>query len=220
MSKKTQTGIYVTPNKNRPNSNRTAGQQRIDISGAEFISIVAKNIVYLHPYNNPPKLDVILQDLHNRIHGDKEWVLMDFENFDELEKYIKDFLLSKKEFCDYNISKKLWDEGVRDCEDPRNAGMMFSDRYSGPTKEENFIDLDACIRNIAMDVKRTVENSRDCFLCKYSVKYGSTEPSASDRCKKCKCNPKYRCNFEWHENALKPRENHDGGLDSNDNKMD
>ena len=112
---------------------------------------------------------------------------------------------NKKEIYDGDILK---DEGVKDADDERNSGIIFVSRYTVETQDNrytDFVDLDACVRNIVRQIDIIEQMDEDCFLCKYAKEFGSMEPSDSEVCKNCLCNPKIKYNRETHPMALKPK---------------
>ena len=68
----------------------------------------------------------------------------------------------------------------------------------------DFIDLDACVQNITHELDLDEQNDEDCFLCKYAEKYQSMNPSDSETCRTCTCNPNYRFRREPHPMSLIP----------------
>lgn len=190
--------------------------EKIRLSYRKIIAGVTGTIYEMHPYHMPENIDKIVAKLNEWYENTPDctgkvnstFKLFEWESFSDFEKWLKDFLMNIKEFRDLNISRKLKDQGVTDCEDERNQGMYFTSRYDVDTKDSrygDFIDLDACIRNIIISIDHEQQMSDDCFLCTYAKEYGSVEPSDDERCKNCICNPKIRYNRETHHMALKPK---------------
>ena len=181
------------------------------ISNKELIGCVAGIIYRMHPYHNPDNLNVIIDQIEKYFNSvDKNnntLKLIDFKDWNEFEKWIKEFLMNIKEFRQLNISKKLKDAGVDDIDDDRNKGIVFIDRHTCKTidsRYSDFIDLDACIQNIVHELSVLDESSEDCFLCNYAKEYGSMEPGDHARCKTCSCNPEIKFNRVPHPMSLKP----------------
>lgn len=181
----------------------------IRISNRKIISSVAGVIYEMHPYHLPEDFNVIINKFEEYFHSIKEdtFVLCEFENKKALYKWLKEFLMDIEEFKNLNISRKLKDEGVKDTNDMRNSGIYFTSRYDKTeldTRYNDFIDLDACIRNIYNEILIKESLDHDCFLCEHAEYYGSCNPSPSKICEICINNPKYTDNHKPHPMSLKP----------------
>ena len=187
---------------------------KIRISNKEIIGSVAGNIYRMHPYHMPEGIDKIMGYLNKIIDEtpdcsgtvDNTFKLFEFDNFKEFKNWLKEILEQIPEYHELNVSRKLKEQGVK-ADDPENSGFAFTSRYdtSGlATRYTDFIDLDALIGNICVEIDRLQQMGEDCFLCKYAKKYGSMEPG-DERCVNCICNPKIRYYRETHPMALKPK---------------
>lgn len=183
------------------------------ISNGTIIKYISGTIYEMHPYHKPENIDKIIEKLleyfknYNKNKNDTI-VLLEFNDYDDFYKWLKEFLLNIKEFRQLNISKKLKDAGVDDVDDERNSGIIFIDRYTKKTYDSrynDFVDLDACIRNIYNGIIVEKEYDEDCFLCNYSKEYGSLEPGEHERCKTCICNPIIKFNRIPHPMSIKPQ---------------
>lgn len=188
--------------------------ENIRINNKEIIKSVAGVIYQMHPYHLPEGIDKIMSHLVKTIdempdiHGDVDstFKLFRFEDYNELEKWLKNILEQVPEYYELNVSRKLKDKNIK-AGDAENQGFMFTSRYDSSvlsTRYNDFIDLDALIRNIIIDIRITREYSDDCFLCKHAKEYGSMEPG-NEVCNICLCNPKFRYKREPHPMSLKPR---------------
>lgn len=184
------------------------------ISNRTIIGCVTGVIYEMHPYHQPDNLNIIVDEFekyfdnidNGRGKNDK-FKLLDFKDWKEFNKWLKEFLMNIKEFRQLNISKKLKDAGVQDIDDDRNKGIKIVDRHTIETKDSrysDFIDLDACIQNICIQIQILKEYDEDCFLCNYAKEYGSMEPGDHAACKSCVCNPNIRFNRIPHPMSLKP----------------
>lgn len=159
----------------------------------------------MHPYNKPENIDKIIDAINDLFieYGDN-YIFVDFKEF--IEK-LKSKLFDTLEFRQLNISKALKDAGVKDTNDERNKGIMFTSRYTNTNTDDfrynDFIDLDACISNIRYYLK-CLTDMDDCFLCKYAKEYGSTKPG-DNICKTCINNPNFANRRISHPMALKPK---------------
>lgn len=190
--------------------------EKVRISNKKLIGGIVGVIYEMHPYHNPEGINNIVETLNKWCDETKDcsgrtndsWKLFEWDSWNDFEKWLKEFLYNILEFRQLNISKALKDKGVKDVDDERNKGFKFTDRYTRETQDDryyDFIDLDACIRNIINNIDIRQQMDEDCFLCKYAKEYGSTTPSNDDRCNTCICNPKIRYNRETHPMALKPK---------------
>lgn len=189
--------------------------EKFRVSNSTLIEAFTGVIYRMHPYNKPENFDKIIDALLKYLDSKAEthngrkltFILLEYESINDFEKKLREFLFGIKEFRQLNISKKLKDAGVEDINDDRNKGIKFSDKHSIETEDErytDFIDLDACVQNIALAVNRIIQFNEDCFLCKYAKEYGSMKPG-DPRCDTCICNPNVKYKRETHPMALKPR---------------
>ena len=187
----------------------------IKISNKEIIGAVAGNIYSMHPYHMPEGIDKIIGHLVKTLdetpdcygHIKERFKIFEFNDFKDFEKWIQHILEQVPEYHELNVSRYLKEKGIK-ADDNENSGFKFVSRYTEETLDDrytDFIDLDALIRNISLDIDRLQQMNEDCFLCKYAKEYGSMEPSDSDKCKKCMCNPNIRYERETHPMALKPK---------------
>ena len=185
------------------------------ISNKDVINGVSGVLYEMHPYHNPEGLDVIIEaiqawfkehDPHAR-NEKATYHSVRFTDGDEFYKMLKELLMGIKEFTNYNISRKLKDQGVKDYNEPRNQGFRAVDRYTVETDDSrysDFIDLDAAIRNIYSQIINLKMLGDDCFLCKYAKEYGSMEPG-DEICNTCLCNRNIKYNRVSHPMSLKPK---------------
>lgn len=183
------------------------------ISKNRVIGAVADIIYQMHPYNEPEGINIIINKINEHYANlddgkGKNFTnkFIDYKDYEDFENKLKKLLFSIDEFTQLNISKYLKDNGVKDYKDQRNKGIKIVDRYSAETIDTryyDFIDLDACLRNIILKIITDIEYNDDCFLCKYAKEYGSMEPGY-DICLTCICNPKITYKREPHPMSLKP----------------
>lgn len=187
----------------------------ISISKRRLIKCCIGVIYEMAPNNNPRNIDKIREYIVNYCNNNN---IKDYstriEN-NKLSKFIKDMLFGCVEFTQLNISQDKWDKGMRDPFCKENSGFSFTavghDKDGVPSKiiqskdYFDFIDLDACVRNITHEIDLDEQNSEDCFLCKYAKEYQSMEPSDSETCRTCTLNPNYRFKREPHPMSLVPR---------------
>ena len=188
----------------------------IRITNKEIIFGITGTIYEMHPYHSPEGIDKIMEAVNKWLDEKVDvsgeiyttFKIFSYDNFNTFEKELRTILMGILEFRQLNISRKLKDAGVNDINDERNNGIVFSSRYDSDTKDKrysDFIDLDACIRNICTVIDRTNMNNQDCFLCKYAKEYGSMKPSDCEQCETCFLNPSYTFNHECHPMSIKPK---------------
>lgn len=137
---------------------------------------------------------------------DSTFKIFEFNNFKDFENWLKNILEQVREYHELNVSRKLKEQGIK-AGDPENSGIMFISRYDSSNlakRYTDFIDLDALIGNISVEINNQQQIDDDCFLCKYAKEYGSIEPG-DERCVNCICNPKIKYYRETHPMALKPK---------------
>ena len=184
------------------------------ISNKDVLNSSIGVIYEMHPYHKPENINDIVDGIEKTFTDrvtDKEKThtlkLLRFDNEEEFYQFLKELLLGIKAFEQLNISRKLKELGVVDAKDERNQGYAFTDRYTVETDDKrysDFVDLDACIRNIYSQILNLRELREDCFLCKYAKEYGSMEPG-DERCNNCLCNQKIKCLHEPHPMSIKPK---------------
>lgn len=179
----------------------------ISISNRNFIQAIAGTIYAMHPYHLPEDMDVIMKQVRDKLDAmpdcnntiDDTFKLFRFTDWKDIHTFVKD-LVYCKEFEALNESRKSKDGKGKD------PDIVFTSRYDSSkleTRYTDFIDLDACTRNITNCVINMAEES-DCFLCLYAKCYGSTQHSDSEICNKCTVNPNFSNNYKIHPLALKP----------------
>ena len=177
------------------------------ISNRNFIQAIAGTIYAMHPYHLPEDMDIIMKQVRDKLDAmpdcnnviDDTFKLFRFTDWKDVHKFIKD-LVYCKEFEVLNESRKSKDGKGKD------PDIVFTSRYDSSklkTRYTDFIDLDACTRNITNYVISLAEES-DCFLCLHAKCYSSTEHSNSEICSKCINNSDFRNNYEIHPMAIKP----------------
>lgn len=188
--------------------------ENIRINNKEIIKSVAGVIYQMHPYHLPEGIDKIMSHLVKTIDEmpdsdgdvDSTFKLFRFEDYKELETWLKNILEQVPEYHELNVSRKLKDKNVK-AGDAENQGIIFTSRYDScrlSKRYNDFIDLAALIRNIITDIQITRESGDDCFLCKHAKEYGSMEPG-NEICNTCLCNRKFSYKREPHPMSLKPR---------------
>jgi hypothetical protein len=108
---------------------------------------LAKWVVQQHPYGTATLVDSANEKLRESA---KEWgwddvggLLMRKYTYKELEGFLHHVLYKSKEAKVWNTPKSR-----------HSNGYVFSSRYDGPKAEDDFIDVDALLRNVALHTIR------------------------------------------------------------------
>ena len=131
-------------------------EKKFLVSKQQILSEVARNAVASSPYHRPDNLEVVLDKLNE---GLREWSR---KNCGETDWYkgllgYKEFTYKKlKNFLEEELKKipefLLWNER----KNGNQAPFRFTSRYSkDDNPDDDFIDLDALIRNVANDIIRS-----------------------------------------------------------------
>ena len=108
----------------------------------------------------------------------------------DLYYFLKDLLNSINEFIDLKLSKNEYEAGIL-VDDESRAEFQFSDLYSKIAWENDFVDLDAFIRNLNCAILSNKDNNDDCFLC---------VNKETDLCKSCFVNDTFTNNCKCSRN--------------------
>lgn len=115
-----------------------------------FIGHAVGTIFQGAPYHKPRKIEKIVDDIHNYFvkHGIKcmDSYLFDVDTNDRYE-LVKKIMMSSQSFVDLNLSQDEFDRGVK-VDDEGRSSFGFCGRDFKLKDYYDFIDLDACIRNI------------------------------------------------------------------------
>lgn len=98
---------------------------------------VAKCAVMQSPYHRPDNLEIVLDKLHELTKGEFEHYARGFEDWRDAEDWLRGYLLQIPEFVAWNKRKN-----------GNKAPYGFVSAYDQPDPDNDFIDLDALIRNV------------------------------------------------------------------------
>ena len=111
---------------------------------------------------------------------------------DELYVYIDRLLKSIPEFEELNLSHNEYYNGVK-VHDEDRPSFGFVSSYDVETEEswkDDFVDLDAFVRNVCSNINMIMNYETDCFCCIHNGK------EDSEACKTCVYNINYTNNYE------------------------
>lgn len=124
------------------------------VTNNQVIGTVAMWAVRQSPYpGGPHDLTMVLQRLERDIREDFSvgGMMKKFDDWRDVEKYLSPKLRSIPEYMGWNERRN-----------GNNAAFKFVSRYDGPGDPDNdFIDLDALERNVAMSIEREEEDVED-----------------------------------------------------------
>lgn len=169
----------------------------IMVSESTFMQALGGELYRHAPNRQPRKADIITikaRDLFRKdAKNNNEWYILYIEE-DSLYDYIDKLLKSIPEFEELNLSQIEYDNGVN-VHDENRSKYSFRSAYDIETADswkDDFIDLDAFVRNIVNGIIHIQESDMDCFCCKYN-KEGNR---GSEACKTCVLNPSFKNNYE------------------------
>ena len=164
----------------------------IMISERNLMFCIAGQLYDQAPARLPRKVDIIMKKVREKIRtdffNDNEWYTMRIEE-DAAYEYIKNLLMTIPEFEELNLSQIEYEKGI-DVNDDSRPKYSFTTRYDVETSESwknDFIDLDAFIRNVYRRVLQIKDVETDCFCCKHKD---------TELCKECSINEKLKINYE------------------------
>lgn len=144
------------------------------------------------PNKEPRKAEIIMKKVRDtfreKAHNDNEYYTLKISE-EELYKYIENLLMGIDEFKDLNLSYIEYQNKVS-VDDPSRSKYSFVtafDKEDSESWKDDFIDLDAFIRNVYNNIYMIIDNDRDCFLCVHQD---------TDKCNTCTLNRKHKLHYE------------------------
>lgn len=124
---------------------------KICVSLSDFIDYTVGVIYYLAPNHKPrfiyETVDKIIERFKvNCLTVGKDFFYHEIE-LKDLYKFIKDILMPIETFRALNLSQNEYEKGIS-VDDKGRPEFCFISRYSWVSKDDDFVDLDACIQNI------------------------------------------------------------------------
>jgi hypothetical protein len=128
----------------------------------DITSSFAKFSIMQSPYSCPDNLEYIIKYLDSKLKEKVEWDNLGYAelSLSDIEKLLYDILYEKgvKEFDDWNVSKK------------GKSDFVFVTAFSKPDPDYDFIDLDALLRNVCVEI-RDERRKNDAFNKKFEEEY-------------------------------------------------
>ena len=104
------------------------------------------------PYNTPENLEIVISKMRDMIENEfkKDMPNFYYQEFQksQIEDWLQQKLMDIEEFVDWNLSHIEKQNGIK-VNDENRGSFLFTSASSHTPEEHDFIDLDACIRNIA-----------------------------------------------------------------------
>jgi hypothetical protein len=118
---------------------------KIYVTKGQLLGTVAKYSVQQSPYDRPDNLEVVLDklsELLRRSFKAAQLMVGEFEDMQALESYLSETLRQIPEYVAWNNRKN-----------GNDAPIQFTSRYdTGSNPDDDFIDLDALERNVALEI--------------------------------------------------------------------
>lgn len=149
--------------------------QRV-ISVPDIMASVSANLYYMAPKNSPRNIETIMNKFYNELMSDSDIRYLNFSkdflyfdlSIDEMGVKIENKLNNIQEFRDLNLSQNEIDAGIT-VDDPNRPKYNIISAYDSRDEnywKDDFIDLNAAIRNIERDLLiRTLETIDPCCAC-------------------------------------------------------
>ena len=168
----------------------------------DVIAVISSCIIKMSPYIDSKRLECInniilsvsdkfmQSDVYPKnSYSSNHYLYMTKEEF---KQWLNDSLFNIDEFRNLNLSYNEQESGIT-VDDENRLKYNFTSMYDIEFKDswkDDFIDLDACIRNIYLSVIKSIDES-DCFTCIHNNCKESSE------CSNCINNPKFKNNYQY-----------------------
>ena len=136
----------------------------IKITNNLLVGHIAMWLYRLAPKYQPRKADIIMKHVNSRIDSvfdipikyDPEFKIKDFEDRNDLYKFVDELMKNIKEFRELNLTWQEYEAGV-DVDSPdRDEVIAFASMYDVKSSEDwytkDFIDLDAFVQDVVYSV--------------------------------------------------------------------
>lgn len=165
-------------------------KKRISINLNEFVFAVGGQLYSQAPNHKPRKVDAIMTKARDKFKEKCSCHLQEFHSAnvaeDELETFIRDILFSIPEFEELNLSQIEFENGVGVNDDDRTK-FLFTSAYDTVDWKNDFVDLDAYVRNVIRQLCILKNANLDCFCCIHAE---------TEKCNNCVVNGKLTNNYE------------------------
>lgn len=174
----------------------------------KIINAVAGVIYEMHPYHAPENMGILMEHVVGKLDAEPDCEgnvnsrlkVFRFNDYNHLKDFIR-HLLNHEVFEDLGTSRASKESDIKDS---NIKNITKYTNYDSDTRYTDFVDLDACIKNICNHIEQD-SKEKDCFLCLYAKEYFSNESSNCDKCHNCIHNIISFDYYEPHPLSLKPK---------------
>lgn len=168
-------------------------QKNITVYERYLINSVAGTIYAMSPLYQPRNIESIMNKVRDKFrevaYNINEWYTynIDEKNF---YKFIETMMKSIPEFRELNLSynEYIKNISVDDENRPKYSFSSIYDKYTSESWKSDFIDLDACVRNIVNMYYDLIDSNEDCYCCKNNNNGSLYEDVNSTICLECSVN--------------------------------
>lgn len=126
---------------------------RILITENDMLSSLAFWAISQCPTHIPRKFEIVLKTFKEEIRKkfddyDKDFYYYDFDSQIEIEKWLYETLFKIEEFKQWNLSENEFNNGIS-IDNPNRKNMALESSYDVIDPKDNFIDLNALVRNMS-----------------------------------------------------------------------
>lgn len=180
-------------------------KETICISERNLMFVVAGQLYDQAPNRQPRKADEIMRGVRSnfrndaRCSNDNEWHYVYVEK-DKTYEFVKSMLTSISAFQELNLTQNEFEAGIAVDDENRGKYKITTsyDKNDADSWKDDFIDLDAFIRNVDSRLHDIIDIESDCFLCIHQDKSSKStlDCGSGDKCKTCCVNPNLTNNFD------------------------
>lgn len=177
--------------------------ETICISERSLMFAIGGQLFDQAPNRQPRKAEIIMQKVRDSFrktaNNDNEYYTVNIEE-KKFYNWLHDLLFEIPEFKELNLTQIEFENGVS-VDDESRPQFSFTtryDEYDSESWKNDFIDLDAFVRNVVNRYWMIHDGEQDCYLCIHQNKNGNSTLGCgnSESCKKCSINPNLKNNYE------------------------
>ena len=171
-------------------------EENISISERDLMYAVGGQLFAQAPNRSPRKAELIMEKLRDSFrdiaYNDNEYYSL-VVSVSGVNNLVEKLLMSIPEFEELNLTHIEYQRGI-EVNDPNRPKFCFTSMYNKETPESwknDFIDLDAFIRNVTRNLYTLSEIDKECEFCSHQ---------GSELCKSCNINEDFRSYYEGRRN--------------------
>lgn len=162
------------------------------LSERNLMFVIGGQLYAQAPNHKPRKIEIIMDKIQKKFREDclvsgGDWHYK-YINENKLFDYVHATLFSIPEFEELNLSQNEYEAGIKVNDDSR-AKYNFCSAYDVATEDswkDDFIDLDAFVRNVDIELRTKLNDNDDCFFC---------INKDTEECKTCSLNKNFKSNY-------------------------